>query len=146
MQQSLGIIETVAHIKRIDLQHASLNDLLYVYALTFKEIDNMFRGDLVDFPENSLQNIVDAFKTVFNFFNDMQSQLIDESIANDIKFARGFLVKARSFADTAARIIRTVEPESIKFYEISPIYQQNLYYCSIEVVNINNQISAWLQP
>jgi hypothetical protein len=75
----------------------------------------------------------------------MQGKSMDKLIANDIKIARDSLVKARSFADAAARIVRNVEVDSTKYYEISPIYQQHLYNCSIHVNDINNQIAGWLQ-
>lgn len=143
--QSEGIIETFARNNEIDLQTASPNDVLYIYALTFIEIYNRFQEEQVDFPEDSLQEIVDAFRTIFNFFNYMQSQPMDSLIANDIKIARDSLVKARSFADSAARIVRHIEIDSLKYYEVSPLYQQHLLNCSIYVNDINNQVAGWLQ-
>jgi hypothetical protein len=144
--QAAGIIETIANREGIDLQHASFEDQLYVYALTFLEIQHWLEGGLHDFPEETLEKIVNALNSIFITFNRLLSQKMEKATYNDIMVARNHLKGAISSANAATMMLSSIMTNSKEFYQFYSIYQSHLLDCCIYIVDINNQVSAWLQP
>jgi hypothetical protein len=144
-EQSAGILETIAYNQGINLQSASIDEILYIYALTFREIQRSLTGSLINFPLESLQEIVDVFEYTFNSFNTLLNQSLPQILYNDISIARAPLVQALSFASAAMTMRQAIPPNTIEYFQMLPIYQQHLLYCSIHVNDINNHVAGWLQ-
>ena len=146
MQGQLAvIIETIARNEGVNLLTASLEAHLYIYALTFAEVQRRLERGVANFPAQSLQEIIDVFNYTFNAFNSLLNQPLQQMLHNDIFLARQLLVKAFGFANAAAMMLQAVSANTMPYFQMLPIYQQHLLNCSIHVVDINNQIAGWLQ-
>src|SRR5450755_5119355 len=128
--QLAGIIETVARNEGVNLQMASLEEHLYIYALTFSEIQHRLEGGVANFPEESLQEVIDAFKYIFSVFNNLLGQRLQQMLYNDVSLARASLVNALGFANAAAMMLQAVSINTVQYFQMLPIYQQHLLNCS----------------
>ncbi len=137
--------EAIARNQGISLQNASIDELLYIYALAFGEIQRILARSQINFPLESLQEIIDVFEYTFNMFNALLSQSLQPILHNDISLARTPLVQALSVASAAMTMRQAIPPNTIEYFQMLPIYHQHLLNCSIHVNDINNQIAGWLQ-
>jgi hypothetical protein len=147
----MGMIEDIAEANGIVLENISIECLLFVYALVFKDAGEMLEKKAEDITKKSIKDIRKALEEIHIKFGHLKGEgKLSEKRYSDIEQISPILETALSHLIAALNMYdQTIpdpqqRPEKLRLRrEALRLYGEDLLACRRYVTEINYQIGWW---
>ncbi len=145
------MIEEIAEGKGIELENTSIECILYIYALVFRESEKILERKVETIPKKSIELIRNALDEIHIKFGHFKGEgKLEGKKYSDVEQISPLLEKALSHIIAALSIHNHTKPdpqqraEKLSLTHLAlRLYSEDLLACRRYITEINNQIGWW---